>query len=320
MWKWKKDKNKDQDQDWGELVLNELLKERRKDRFWRNVKFFGIVAMFGVGIFIRHEIVTATEDTSPDKPYVAVVEIEGVMQPGSTTASDERLRDPMNKAFSDEKAEGVAIRVSSPGGTPVQAEMIRARIERLKERHDKRVIVVAEESLASGAYLAAMAADRIYAQPATIVGSIGVRMSGFGASELIDRAGVNRRIYTAGENKVILDPFQPEDPQAVDHVQGVLDEIHSQFKAAVINARGDKLKASKEQLMSGLYWTGNQAHELGLVDGTKTMAAALDEEYGTTEVKSYGPSHSIFARINQFAKLATQLMSGQPMNRIQSVW
>lgn len=311
-------KRKDKDEDWGEFVLSELLKERRRDRFWRNVKFAGIVGMFAVGVFIQYEIRMAGKDSGPEEPYVAVVEIEGTMQPGSTTASDERLREPMNDAFSDDKAEGVAIRVSSPGGTPVQAEMIRARIERLKKRHDKKVIVVAEESLASGAYLAAMAADRIYAQPATIVGSIGVRMSGFGVSKLIDNLGVNRRIYAAGEDKVMLDTFQPEDPKEVSHVEGVLDRIHEQFKTEVIQARGEKLQASQKQLMSGLYWTGSRADELGLVDGVKTMAAALDDEYGTTEVKSYGPSHSIFARINQFAKLTAKLLSGQPVSRIQS--
>lgn len=307
-------------EDWGEFAFNELLKERRRDRFWRNVRWGGVVVMFILGLMIRQAIVADDDESSPDKPYVAVVEIEGAMQPASTKASDERLRDPMNEAFSDDNAEGVAIRISSPGGTPVQAEMIRARIERLKKRHDKEVIVVAEESLASGAYLAAMAADRIYAQPATIVGSIGVRMSGFGASEMIEKIGVNRRVYTAGEDKVMLDPFQPEDPEAVDHVQGVLDDIHAQFKNAVIEGRGDKLEASNKELMSGLYWTGNQAQELGLVDDVKTMAGALEKEYDTTEVKSYGPSHSIFARINQFAQMTAQIMSGQPSGQVQSIW
>lgn len=303
-------------------IVDELLAERRRDRFWRNVRFamFIGLALAGLGLQIYWSTMYNSDDEFGDEPYVSMVSIEGLIAPGQTMASDAGLRDALSRAFSDEGAQAVVIRINSPGGTPVQSNLIRKRIEAMKEKHGKRVIVVGEEMLTSGAYLIAMAADVIYAMPSTIVGSIGVRMSTFGAVDLIDQLGVERRIYSAGEDKVMLDPFKPEDPAAVAHNQTLLNSIHSDFINTVKVARGDKLSVSDTDLFSGLYWTGLQSRELGLIDELGSVRDAVVSEFGTPRIRSYGPHESVLTRLGLAAKAAMALMSGGPVQgHIQAV-
>lgn len=307
-----------------QLAFDELLKERRRDRFWRNVRFGVIMSLAVAAMVIQAPLFSAfgkdDQKEFEKDPYVAMVSLNGAIQEDNPRASDYGLRELLTKAFKDENAEGVVIKISSPGGTPVQSNLIRERIERLKEQNDKRVIVVGEEALASGAYLVAMAADKVYAQSASIVGSIGVRMTTFGAPELLKKLGVERRIYTAGKKKVELDPWQPESEEAVAHAKSILDDIHTQFIDVVKANRGDKVDASNQDLFSGQYWTGRQALELGLIDGVANTGEALDKEFGTRRVRSYGPPNNILARLGLFVKTATNIFTDAGGTQVETVW
>lgn len=303
------------------IAFDELLKERRRDRFWRNVRFGFLIAIAIVILAIQVPMFGGTSDNEfKGEPYVAMVALTGGITEGNPRASDYGLKSQLTEAFEDENAEGVVIKISSPGGTPVQSNLIRERIERLKEKTGKRVIVVGEEALASGAYLVAMAGDRIYAQSATIVGSIGVRMSTFGASDLIEKLGVERRIYTAGEKKVTLDPFKPESEKAVEHTQSILNDIHNQFIEVVKANRGEKVDYNNEDLFSGEYWTGRQSLPMGLIDGIATLSDAIDEEFGTRHVRSYGPPNNILTRLGIMVQSATDIFTNVGRTQVESVW
>jgi len=306
------------------LAFDELLKERRRDRFWRNVRLFMLMGVAVAAMIIQAPLISSfkpgAHEQFEDEPYVAMVALNGAITENNPRASDYGLRPLLSEAFEDENAEGVVIQISSPGGTPVQSNLIRERIERLKERTEKRVIVVGEEAIASGAYLVAMAADKIYAQPASIVGSIGVRMTTFGASELIEKIGVERRIYTAGEKKVELDPFQPENEQAVAHAETILNDIHDQFITEVKNSRGEKIDFSNGDLFSGQYWTGRQALELGLIDGVANLSDAVEAEFGTRRIRSYGPPNNILTRMGLLVQSAVQIFGGNEAPKVEAVW
>jgi protease-4 len=306
------------------LAFDELLKERRRDRFWRNVRFAFIIGIAITAMVIQAPLFSAfgsgSEKEFEEKPYVTMVTLNGAISENNPRASDYGLRELLTDAFEDENSEGVVLKISSPGGTPVQSNLIRERIERLKEKTGKRVIAVGEEAMASGAYLVAMAADTIYAQPASIVGSIGVRMTTFGASELIDKVGVERRIYTAGEKKVELDPFQPESEEAVEHARTILNDIHDQFIGVVKASRGERIDFDNSDLFSGQYWTGRQAVDLGLIDGVANVSDAIDEEFGTRRVRSYGPPNNILTRMGLLVQSAAEIFSSAGTTQIESVW
>lgn len=311
--------------DANQLAFDELLKERRRDRFWRNIRFAFIIGIAIAAMAIQAPLFKSmfsgtSEKEFEEEPYVAMVALNGSITESNPRASDYGLRSLLTDAFEDEKAEGVVIKISSPGGTPVQSNLIRERIERLKEKTGKRVIVVGEEALASGAYMVAMSAETIYAQPASIVGSIGVRMTTFGASELIEKMGVERRIYRAGEKKVELDPFQPESEEAVSHTKGILDDIHAQFIDIVKASRGEKIDFNNGDLFSGQYWTGRQALDLGLIDGVATLSDAIDEEFGARRVRSYGPPNNILTRMGLLVQSATDIFSSVGTTQVESVW
>lgn len=303
-----------------EIVCSELLKDRKRDRRWRNIRFGAIfsVALVLIVAQLAYNPETAVEDFG-DEPYAALIELSGVIMPDSKTASDKALRGPLDRAFEDDNAEGVIIRVSSPGGTPVQSELIRARIERLAKEHDKRVVVVGEEMVTSGSYLISAVADKIYAQPSTVVGSIGVRMAGFGATELIDKIGVERRIYTAGEHKVMLDTFRDEEPKALSHNQSILDDIHQQFIKVVKAGREERLNNS-EELYEGLYWTGNQALELGLIDGLGPLAEVASQEFGTDNLRNYGPELNLLDKLGIGVHQVLSVINNAGQPSIEAKW
>lgn len=307
-----------------EIAFHELLKERRKDRFWRNLRFAGVIGL-AVTAFTLQRIdggpFGGPPSEPPEAPYVSLVKIEGMIHPNNPQASKEGLRSAVRDAFRDEDAEGVVIQISSPGGTPVQSELIRTMIKRTAERYDQRVVVVGDEMLTSGAYLIASAADKIYAQPSTLVGSIGVIMSGFGAHELIEELGVERRIYTAGETKAQLDPFLPEDPQVVNQHQAILDDIHDQFIEAVVEGRGDLINGNAEELFDGDYWTGRQAVELGLIDSTAPLPEVLEEEFGTRTIRDRTPSPSLLRRLGLAAMdVLTTLTGRDHASTVSATW
>ncbi|KAA0972732.1 S49 family peptidase [Aureimonas fodinaquatilis] len=185
----------------------------------------------------------------------------------------------LKKAFERSKAPVVAIEVNSPGGSPVQSRLIYRRIRELAAKHDKKVLVFCEDVAASGGYMIACAGDEIIADPSSIVGSIGVVSGGFGFVDLIRRIGVERRVYTAGQNKATLDPFQPEKPEDVAHLKSLQLDIHAIFIDLVRKSRGDKL-ANDPELFSGLFWSGGKGLELGLVDRLGDLHGVLTERFG----------------------------------------
>lgn len=185
----------------------------------------------------------------------------------------------LEKAFASKDAPVVAISLNSPGGSPVQSRMIYQRIRMLAEENDKKVLIFVEDVAASGGYMIALAGDEIIADPTSIVGSIGVVSGGFGFPELLKKIGVERRVYTAGENKAILDPFQPEKESDVEYLKTLQIEIHKVFMDMVHMRRGDKL-ADDPYIFSGLFWTGMRGLDLGLIDGLGDMRDVLRRRYG----------------------------------------
>ncbi|GHT92754.1 peptidase [Betaproteobacteria bacterium] len=200
-----------------------------------------------------------------DVSHTAVVNLSGVID-SQGDASAEKVNAALKAAFEDKNTAGVILRINSPGGSPVQSGMIYDEIRRLKELHPKIPLhAVVEDICASGGYFVAAAADKIYVNQASIVGSIGVLMNGFGFTGAMEKLGVERRLLTAGENKGILDPFSPVNPRHNELMKTMLDEVHQQFITAVRNGRGDRLKETPE-LFSGLFWSGATSVNLGLAD------------------------------------------------------
>lgn len=185
----------------------------------------------------------------------------------------------LEKAFSRKDAPVVAISINSPGGSPVQSRLIYQRIRALAEEKDKKVLIFVEDVAASGGYMIALAGDEIFADPTSIVGSIGVVSGGFGFPELLKKIGVERRVYTAGENKVILDPFQPEKEGDIDYLKSLQIEIHAVFIDMVKTRRGARL-ADEATIFSGLFWTGQRGRDLGLIDGLGEMREVIKRRFG----------------------------------------
>ena len=218
------------------------------------------------------------------KPVVAVLRLSGVIgQIGNPirqglTAVD--LMRSIERAFSLPKLRAVALQVNSPGGSPVQSSLIFKRIRAMAEEKEIPVFAFAEDVAASGGYLLACAADEIYADESSVVGSIGVISSGFGFVELLEKLGVERRVYTEGKNKSMLDPFQKENQQDVKRLKELQGDIYTTFTNIVKSRRGDKLKKPDSKLFTGEFWTGRKSLELGLIDGIGELTSVMQERYG----------------------------------------
>ena len=220
------------------------------------------------------------------EPHVALVEVKGVIAEDEL-ASANRLVSGLRRAFEAEHSKGVILAINSPGGSPVQAGYVYDEIFRLKAKHeDKKVYAVISDIGASGAYYIAAAADQIYANQASLVGSIGVTASGFGFVDTLDKLGIERRHFTAGEHKAFLDPFSPLKDDEKDFWQSVLDATHGQFIKAVKNGRGDRL-ADEAMIFSGLVWSGEEAKDYGLVDGLGSAGYVARDIIGVEEIRNY---------------------------------
>jgi serine protease SohB len=218
-----------------------------------------------------------------DRPVVPVVRLTGVigfstpLRPGLSLASVARTLD---RAFAMRRAVAVALVINSPGGSPVQSHLIFRRIRELAQEHKRHVIAFVEDAAASGGYMIACAADVIIADPYSIVGSIGVVGGSFGFDKLIEKIGIERRLYTSGDHKAMLDPFLPENPDDVERLKKLQREIHDDFIALVKSRRGGKLNEAESDLFSGAYWTGRRALELGLADSVGDLRSVLRERFG----------------------------------------
>ncbi len=217
-------------------------------------------------------------------PLVPVVRVNGVIGGGAgplrQAVSAQSLTPALERAFKVPRAKAVAVVINSPGGSPVQAALIAGRIRALAEDNERTVLAFCEDVAASGGYWIACAGDEIYAHENSIVGSIGVVSAGFGLQGLIDKLGVERRVHTAGERKAMLDPFRPEDPKDVKHLEALQAEVHENFKELVRARRGDRLTKPEKEVFSGAFWTGATGKEMGLVDGTGTLQDVLRQKYG----------------------------------------
>jgi len=230
-------------------------------------------------------------------PTVAVIRLQGVIAGGGRgTLNDASLGPIIEKAFARGKPDAVALEINSPGGSPVQSSLIGARIRRLAEEKEIPVIAFVEDVAASGGYWLACAADEIYGDDSSIIGSIGVISAGFGAHELMARQGVERRVYTAGKSKSMLDPFRPEKPEDVARLKALLGDVHDNFIDHVKARRGDKLDKEAE-LFTGEVWLAGKARALGLIDGIGHLKPLLKERFGDkVKMRRYGLRRPFLAR------------------------
>ncbi len=274
-------------------LATEMLRQQASERRWR---VFFRLAWLGLAVSVLWiGFVARGTPSAPNTPHTALVEVRGEIA-ADTEASAEALVGALKNAFEDVAAQAVVLRINSPGGSPVQAGIVYDEIKRLKAKHKKPVYAVVEEMCASGAYYMAVAADEIYVDKASIVGSIGVLMDGFGFVGLMDKLGVERRLYTAGENKGMLDPFQPANPKHVAINKAMLAQIHQQFIAVVKEGRGDRLKETPDTF-SGLYWNGEEAVRLGLADATGNLDFVAREVVKAEEIIDYTPRDNVAERL-----------------------
>ena len=260
-----------------ERLATSWLGEQRTARRWRI--FFRLAWLLLItGIVVAVLYQGSSRRTDPTTAHTAVVEIKGEI------------------AFEDEGSQAVVLLINSPGGSPVQAGIINDEIRRLKEKHQKPVYAVVEETCASAAYYIAAAADDIYVDKASIVGSIGVLMDGFGFTGTMEKLGVERRLLIAGENKGFLDPFSPQSDKQRQFAQSMLDQIHQQFIAVVKEGRGDRLK-STDETFSGLFWTGQQAIDLGLADHLGSLDYVAREVVKAEDIIDYTRRENVAERL-----------------------
>ena len=234
-------------------------------------------------------------------PQVAVLRLDGVIMPRGRMGrgiSIETHAQLIEQAFKLSRAKAVAVIVNSPGGSPTQSALVHDRIRALADEKHLPVYVFCEDVAASGGYWIACAGDEIYAQPSSIVGSIGVISAGFGFVEAIEKLGIERRLYTAGDSKSLLDPFQPEDPDDVARLRTLQDELHELFKQHVRDRRGGRLKAPDDEIFNGAFWTGRQGLELGLVDAMGDIRSVMREKFGDkVRFKAFQSGRPLLARL-----------------------
>ena len=267
-----------------EKLLAEHIREQRLHRRWGI--FFKLSALLVVLVVLLVFADFDGGDSHASAPHTALVEIDGEIAAG-TIASAQNVNAALNRAFDDQNSVGVILRINSPGGSPVQAGMINDEISRLRKKYPKKPVhVVVEEMCASGGYYIAVAADRIYVNQASIVGSIGVLMDGFGFTGLMGKLGVERRLMTAGENKAMLDPYSEANARHKAFAQTMLNEIHQQFIEAVRKGRGKRLKETPD-MFSGLFWNGARSVELGLADGLGTVDSVARDVIKQADVVDY---------------------------------
>ena len=276
-----------------EQLVRLYLQDRRSERRWRVFLRLLWLTVFAVlsWTFLSDRLHTST----PTGPHTALVEVRGEIA-ADTDASAERLVSALKNAFEDKGAQAVVLRINSPGGSPVQAGIVNAEIRRLKALHKKKVYAVVEETCASGAYYIAVAADEIYADKASIVGSIGVLMDSFGFVGAMEKLGVERRLLTAGANKGLGDPFSPLNETHRAYIKAMLEQVHRQFIDTVRQGRGARLKETPDTF-SGLFWSGEQALGMGLIDHLGSLDQIARDVVKAETVIDYTPKENVAERL-----------------------
>lgn len=278
-------------------VAKEFLKEQRRSRRWGiffKLLFFAYITLFIV--FYGYENLSPSHFS--DQKHTALIEIDGIIST-ETEANADFIISSLKNAFENNNTSGIILRINSPGGSPVQAGYINDEINRLKKLNpDIPVYAVITDLCASGGYYIAVAADKIFANKASIIGSIGVIISGFGFVDAIEKLGIERRILHSGDHKALMDPFSPLDFYEETHMQELLDEIHQQFISIVKSGRGDVLE-DNEEIFSGLVWSGQRSLELGLIDDLASVNEIARDIIGTEYIINFTTRENYFDR---FAK------------------
>ena len=280
-----------------EKIATEGLKEQRRARRWGIFfKLLGFAYLF-ILLLLIFPGESHRPGVKPGQKHTALVDLKGIIAPG-TEGSADNIISGLREAFEHKHTAGVILRINSPGGSPVQSGYIYDEILRLREKYPEiPFYAVITDICASGGYYVASAAEKIYADQASIVGSIGVRMDNFGFVEAMKKLGVERRTLTAGENKALLDPFSPSDPVVTQHMQSLLNNVHNQFINAVKQGRGDKLK-EVDGLFSGLIWTGDQGVEIGLVDDLASSSQVARDVIGAENIVDFTVEPDFFQRFS----------------------
>ncbi len=276
-----------------ERVALEYMHHQRSERRWRlffRALWLLLALAVAYGLMANRHRGPATSS-----PHTALIEVRGEIAP-DTEASAEGLVRALKSAFEDGGSQAIVLRINSPGGSPVQAGIVNEEIKRLKAKHKKKVYAVVEEICASGAYYIAVAADEIYVDKASLVGSIGVLMDGFGFTGTMEKLGVERRLITAGTNKGMLDPFSPRDEKQTAYARAMIEQIHQQFITVVKSGRGDRLKESGDTF-SGLFWNGEEAVRLGLADKVGNLDFVAREVVKAEEIIDYTPRDNVAERL-----------------------
>ena len=285
---------------WERATLEKLafasLNEQKAARRWKSFfKLAWLLAFVGlIWLLFFHNPITSSSTSLPTS-HTAVIEVRGEIASGAD-ANAETINTALRSAFEADEAKGIVLLINSPGGSPVQAGMINDEIRRLKAIHKKPIVAVVEEAAASAAYYIAAGTDSIYVNKASIVGSIGVLMDGFGFTGLMEKLGVERRLLTAGENKGFMDPFSPQTDKQRDITKAMLDQIHQQFIGVVREGRGKRLKETPETF-SGLFWIGQQAVAMGLADGLGTTASVARDVIKAEETVDYTRRDNVAERL-----------------------
>ncbi len=294
-----------------ERTLQASIKEQRAARRWKN--FFRLTTLVIVVTAVAVGGNTDLEGIDGDTPLTAKVKVRGVIADGQE-ASAENIKRGLTRAFEHENTKGVILEINSPGGSPVQAGQVYDEIVRRRALHpDIKVYAVITDLGASGGYYIASAADQVFADKASLVGSIGVTAASFGYVELMQKLGVERRVYTSGEHKAFLDQFQPQNEKETKFWEGVLQATHKQFIAAVEAGRGERLKDSADaELFSGLVWTGEQAVGLGLIDRLGDSDYVAREVVGVERIVDFSSKQNV---VDRFAnKLGTAVANQLSLN------
>jgi protease-4 len=291
---------KQKDESWSQDVIEKLafaaVTEQRRTRRW-SIFFKFLLALYLLALLLLYMPRDWDEMATVGEKHSALVELSGAIS-DSTEASADTVIEGLRDAFEDKKTAGVILRANSPGGSPVQSSYIYQEIRRLRELHpDTKLYAVVTDMCASGCYYVVSAADEIYVNKSSIVGSIGVRMDSFGFVDTLDKLGIERRLYTAGESKGFLDPFLPSKESDVTHVQQLLGDIHEQFKTAVRDGRGDRLK-DDPQLFTGLVWTGEESVDMGLVDKIGSAGYVAREVIGAKDIVDFTREPDLLERLS----------------------
>lgn len=276
-------------------AINEQRRARRWKIFFTFLIFLYLTPFLLLSLELNDIKILNTDDESSGK-HTALVTLEGVISAGDEANAD-TIIEGLNDAFDNDNTKGVILSINSPGGSPVQSAYIYDEMLRLrKENPEIPLHVVVTDMAASGGYFIAAAAENIYVNKSSIVGSIGVRMDGFGFVGLIEKMGIERRLLTAGENKGLLDPFLPENNSQKAHLTEMLGEVHGHFKQAVLDGRGDRLKVS-DDLFSGLIWTGERGIQIGLVDDYGSVKTVAENIIKAKEIVDFTPKELLFDRL-----------------------